>query len=176
MIINPDFTQNPPLILVVDDEKTLRLVLRRAMELEGYRIAEAANGKQCLEFCQQLKPELVLLDAMMPEMDGFGCCAQLLPLLGNESPAVLMITTLNDKESVDRAFEVGATDYITKPIDWPVLRQRVRRVLQTRWAVTQLQQHIQVQENLAHQMTKKTEELVATNATLQIQIAERQKA
>lgn len=60
MVINPDFTQNPPLILVVDDEKTLRLVVRRAIEQEGYRIAEAADGKQCLEFCQQLKPELVL--------------------------------------------------------------------------------------------------------------------
>jgi two-component sensor histidine kinase/CheY-like chemotaxis protein len=175
-MISPDFKKNPPLILVVDDEKTLRLVLRRAMEKEGYRIAEATNGEQCLESCQQLKPDLVLLDAMMPEMDGFTCCAQLPTLLGDECPAVLMITTLNDKASVDRAFEVGAADYVTKPIDWPVLYQRVRRLLQTRWAMTELRQRIKVQDDLALQMAKQTKDLVAANAALQTEIAERKQA
>lgn len=175
-MISPDFKKNPPLILVVDDEKTLRLVLRRAMEKEGYRIAEAINGEQCLETCQQLKPDLVLLDAMMPEMDGFTCCDQLPTLLGDECPAVLMITTLNDKASVDRAFEVGAADYVTKPIDWPVLYQRVRRLLQTRWAMTELRQRIKVQDDLALQMAKQTTDLVAANAALQTEIAERKQA
>lgn len=175
-MISPDFKKNPPLILVVDDEKTLRLVLRRAMEKEGYRIAEAIDGEQCLETCQQLKPDLVLLDAMMPEMDGFTCCAQLPTLLGDECPAVLMITTLNDKASVDRAFEVGAADYVTKPIDWPVLYQRVRRLLQTRWAMTELRQRIKVQDDLALQMAKQTTDLVAANAALQTEIAERKQA
>lgn len=173
---NFTFEHNSPLILIVDDEKTLRLVLRRAMEKEGYLTSEATNGKECLEFCQQLKPDLVLLDAMMPEMDGFTCCAQLLALLGDESPAVLMITTLNDKVSVDRAFEVGAIDYISKPLDWPVLLQRVRRLLQTRWAMTQLKQQIKVQDRLASQMAKKTTELVDANAALESEITERKQA
>ncbi len=168
-MISPDFKQNPPLILIVDDEKTVRLVLRRAMEKEGYRIAEATDGEQCLESCQQLKLDLLLLDAMIPQVDGFSCCAQLPGLLGNECPTVLMITTLNDKASVDQAFEVGAADYITKPIDWPVLCQRVRRLLQTRWAMTQLQQRIKMQEDLAVQM-------VNANTALQTEIAERQMA
>ncbi len=161
-MINPDFEKNSPLILVVDDEKTLRLVLRRAMQKEGYRIAEAADGEKCLEFCQQIKPDIVLLDAMMPLLDGFTCCARLAPLLGDECPAVLMITTLNDKASVDRAFEVGATDYVTKPIDWPVLLMRVRRLLQSRWAMSQLRQ--------------RTTELISANAALQVEITERQQA
>jgi len=161
-MISPDFEQNPPLVLIVDDEKTVRLVLRRAMQKEGYRIAEAADGEQCLDLCLQIKPDLVLLDAMMPQIDGFTCCAQLLALLGNESPAVLMITTLNDKASVDQAFDVGAADYITKPIDWPVLCQRVRRLLQTRWAMTQLLQ--------------RTEDLTTANAALHAEITERQQA
>ncbi len=154
-MISPDFENNPPLILIVDDEKTLRLVVSRAMEREGYRIAQAADGEQCLEFCQQLKPDMVLLDAMMPQMDGFACCAKLHTLMGDDCPAVLMITTLNDKTSVDRAFEVGATDYVTKPIAWAVLKQRVRRLLQTRWAMT---------------------ELKTANATLQTEITSRQQA
>ena len=129
------------------------------MEKEGYRVAEALDGEQCLDFCQQFQPDMVLLDAMMPQIDGFTCCARLLALLGDECPAVLMITALNDKASVDRAFEMGATDYITKPIDWPVLKQRVRRLLQTRWAMTQLRQ--------------RTAELITANTALQTEITER---
>ena len=66
-----DFYQKPPLILIVDDEKTLRLVLSRAMEQEGYQVSEAENGHQCLAFCQNQLPDIILLDAMMPVMDGF---------------------------------------------------------------------------------------------------------
>lgn len=161
-MISPDFKKSQPLILVVDDEKTLRLVLRRAMEKEGYRVTEAENSEQCLESCQQLKPDLVLLDAMMPQMDGFACCARLSALLGDDCPAVLIITTLNDKASVDRAFEVGATDYATKPIDWPVLLMRVRRLIQTRYAMSQLRQ--------------RTTELMTANVALQTEITHRRQA
>ena len=175
-MVNPNFEQDPPLILIVDDERTIRLVLRRAMEKEGYRVAEATDGKHCLEACQQLQPDLVLLDAIMPELDGFDCCAQLSKDLGDQRPSVLMITALNDKTSVDRAFAVGAADYITKPIDWPVLCQRVRRLLQTRWATKELQRQIRAQEDLALQMARRSKELEVANTALQTEIAERQQA
>ncbi len=175
-MISPNFETDPPLVLIVDDEKTVRLLLHRVVEKEGYRILEAVDGKQCLNLCQQLKPDLVLLDALMPQMDGFSCCAQLSALLGDESPTVLMITGLNDKQSVDQAFEVGAADYITKPIDWPVLCQRMRRLLHTRWAMKELRQRVRVQEDLAQQLTKQTEELGSANAALQIEIKERKQA
>lgn len=159
-MINPDFEKNPPLILVVDDEKTLRVLLRRVMEKEGYRVVEAEDGEQCLSACQQKQPDMVLLDAMMPVMDGFACCAQLQTRLAEECPPVLMITVLDDKASVDRAFEVGATDYITKPIHWPVLRQRVRRLLQTRWAMRQLQRQVERERLLTEQLEAANQQLL----------------
>lgn len=122
--------ENSPLFLVVDDDKSMRMILRLALEQEGYQVVEAQNGEACLAAYQQHQPEAVLLDAMMPVMDGFACCRQLRTLSGNDGIPILMITVLDDPDSVDQAFEVGATDYITKPIHWTVLRQRVRRLLQ----------------------------------------------
>jgi diguanylate cyclase (GGDEF)-like protein len=138
--------ESTPVILVVDDDQFTRQLLRRVMEKEGYLVIEAANGEQGLEAYKRLKPHLVLLDALMPVMDGFTCCTQL-QMLGNDKSIesevfvdesfqdasrtpVLMITGLEDQESVDRAFAVGATDYLTKPIHLAVLRQRVRRIIQ----------------------------------------------
>jgi diguanylate cyclase (GGDEF)-like protein len=140
------FKDGTPIILVVDDDQFTRQLLRRVMEKEGYQVIEAANGEQGLEAYKRIKPHLVLLDALMPVMDGFTCCTHL-QQLGNEKvleqevfvdeafqdaarTPVLMITGLEDQESVDRAFAVGATDYLTKPIHLAVLRQRVRRIIQ----------------------------------------------
>jgi adenylate cyclase len=122
--------QAVPQILIVDDEETQQLFTRRVMEKEGYRVTDASNGKECLEICQTAPPDMILLDAMMPVMDGFTCCEKLKANPKTKEIPVLMITALDDKKSVNRAFEVGATDYITKPIHWPVLIQRVRRSIQ----------------------------------------------
>jgi|SRR6478672_6679687 len=159
-MLYPDFHDRIPLVLLVDDEKTLRLVLRRAMENEGYQVADVNNGEECLAFCNQQLPDLILLDAMMPLMDGFTCCSQLQAQLGNDCPPVLMITTLNDSEFVDQAFAAGASDYVTKPIHWAVLRQRVRRLIHTNWTMQELREKI-VRERL---LMKKLE---AVNQELQ---------
>ncbi len=131
--------QAPPLVLVVDDDKSMRILLRKAMEQEGYQVAEASEGEQALAAYTRLHPDIVLLDALMPVMDGFTCCAQLQKLPGGARTPVLMITGLEDRESVDRAFVVGATDYVTKPIHWAVLRQRVRRLIQQSHLYRQLE-------------------------------------
>ncbi|HAZ49975.1 MAG TPA: adenylate/guanylate cyclase domain-containing response regulator [Cyanobacteria bacterium UBA11369] len=122
-------TQETPLVLIVDDEQTQQLFMRRVMEKEGYRVMEAANGEECLALCQQQTPDIILIDALMPVMDGFACCAQLKTQPETKQIPVLMITSLEDKQSVNKAFEVGAIDYVTKPIHWPVLLQRVRRII-----------------------------------------------
>jgi diguanylate cyclase (GGDEF)-like protein len=138
----------PPLILVVDDDRFMRDLLRQAMEKEGYRVAEAENGQQGLDAYIRLNPDIVLLDAIMPVMDGFTCCTQLQRLSGDgfsgdnrftSNTPVLMITSLEDNQSVNRAFEVGAVDYVTKPIHWAVLRQRVKRLLEQSELYRQLQ-------------------------------------
>jgi len=80
--------------------------------------------EECLAAYTRIHPDIILLDAMMPVMDGFTCCAKQKHSLVEIAP-VLIITGLEDEASVDWAFEVGAIDYVTKPIHWPVLRQRV---------------------------------------------------
>ncbi|MBD2101907.1 GAF domain-containing protein [Leptolyngbya sp. FACHB-261] len=129
-----------PLILVVDDDSAMRLLLVQVLKQEGYQVVEASNGEQALDAFTRLKPDIVLLDAVMPVMDGFTCCSKLRNLTDDDGTPVLMITSLEEQESVDQAFEVGATDYITKPIHWAVLRQRVRRLTQARRATKDLRQ------------------------------------
>jgi PAS domain S-box-containing protein len=123
-----------PLILIADDEMDLRAMLRILLERDGYRIAEARNGEEAVAFCQQQLPDVVLLDILMPVMDGAAACAHIQALPGGDRVPVLMITALNDKQSIDRCFDAGATDYLTKPINNQVLRRRVRRLLRTRQA------------------------------------------
>ncbi|MDF5707499.1 MAG: PleD family two-component system response regulator [Nostoc sp. S4] len=134
--MNNTIQANQHLVLIVDDERLNRIRLRLLLEKEGYQIVEADNGKEALIVFQESHPDLVLLDAMMPEMDGFDCCAQLLSLDFSKYIPVLMITGLEDRQSVDRAFAAGAIDYVTKPIYWPVLRQRIKRLIEQ----SQLQQ------------------------------------
>jgi diguanylate cyclase (GGDEF)-like protein/PAS domain S-box-containing protein len=123
-----------PLILVVDDDRAMRMLLRRVMEQEGFRVAEAEDGSRCLEAYRELHPDMVLLDAVMPVMDGFEACARLKAEPNGFNTPVLIITSLDDSVSVNQAFAAGASDYVTKPIHWAVLRQRVRRLLRARQA------------------------------------------
>lgn len=156
-------TNPPPVILLADDDKMMRLLLREFMEQEGYKVVEVTNGKECTEAFVTIKPDLVLLDAIMPVMDGFNCCKQLVQITKNlwsasliastdestmgktvismlcDRTPILMITGLDDPQSVDRAFEAGASDFVTKPIHWAVLRQRVRRLLQQAQLYKQLE-------------------------------------
>ena len=146
-----------PLILVVDDDKSMRILLCKAMEKEGYQVAEASDGEECLVLYKQLQPDIILLDAMMPLMDGFTCCTQLQILPGGDRTPVLMITGLEDQESVDRAFTAGATDYVTKPIRWPVLRQRVRRLVQASRAIRDITERQRVEAEIRTALEKEKE-------------------
>lgn len=141
--MNSNIQKDFALILIADDDRFTRMLLRQIMEEEGYQVAEVGNGEECLTAYIQLQPDMVLLDAMMPVMDGFTCCTQLQAISTGDSPnnhrftadvPVLMITGLNDQASVDWAFAAGATDFVTKPIHPPVLRRRVRRLLEASWA------------------------------------------
>lgn len=133
---NEDFV----LILVVDDDDFTRKQLCHLLQKAGYQVAAASNGLEALASYTQLHPDIVLLDAIMPEMDGFTCCAQLQTLPDAENTIVIMVTALYDQASVEKAFTVGATDFITKPIQWPVLSQRLRRLLAANRAIRELRQ------------------------------------
>ena len=123
-----------PLILIADDDKATRVLLRRVMEREGYRVVAAETGAEAVRLCQSVAADLILLDYIMPELDGVDACAQIRTLDRYKATPVLMITSLDDDASIHRALVCGASDYITKPILLPVLRQRVRHLLASRRA------------------------------------------
>ena len=123
-----------PLILVADDDDVLRRLLRQFLKHNGYSVVEAVNGVDAIDLFQSKKPDLVLLDAKMPMMDGFQACREMKKKPRGGKVPVVMVTALEDDNSVDRAFSAGAEDYITKPIHWPVLRQRVRLLIERKQA------------------------------------------
>ncbi|MBF8982830.1 EAL domain-containing protein [Lutibacter sp. B2] len=131
-MIEKIFDKRKPLILVVDDSKLMRVTFKNFLEEQGYDVIEAKNGIEGLSLFQKLKPDIILMDFVMPGIDGVTACAQLQKLPdGNHTP-LIMITSLEDEHSVNLAFEAGATDYISKPINWAVLRQRLNRLLHAR--------------------------------------------
>ena len=115
-----------PLALVVDDELVVRIVVREVLELSGHEVCEAENGPQALERFIEYRPDIVLLDIMMPGMDGFTACAQLRDLVGGSRVPILIMTALDDTESIATAYERGATDFITKPLNPTILSHRVK--------------------------------------------------
>jgi len=108
-----------------------RMVLRRLMARQGYVVLEADNGREALEQVRRSRPDLVLMDVMMPELDGYAACVELRRDDGDDSLPIIMLTGADELESIERAFNAGATDFITKPINWALLSERVRYALRT---------------------------------------------
>ncbi len=113
-------------ILVVDDEPRLRDVIRLNVEMEGYRVVEAATGYEALERMREELPDLIILDVMMPEMDGFAALKELREI---STVPVIMLTVRSDEPERIRGLELGADDYMTKPFSAPELLSRVKAVL-----------------------------------------------
>ncbi len=118
-----------PLVLVVDDDTTSRMLMRRTLEKAGFSVAEAGNGLEALASFERMPPEIILLDVEMPELDGFATCRRIRALPNGGHLPILMVTGRDDVHSVNAAYEAGATDFTSKPINWPVLGHRVRYML-----------------------------------------------
>ena len=116
-------------VLIVDDDAGTRFVIRSILANDGYRIEEAEGAAQAVAVCERRMPDLVLMDAHMPETDGFTACTRIRGLSAGEHIPMLVITALDDEHTIDRAFGAGATDYIPKPLNFAVLRKRVARLL-----------------------------------------------
>ncbi len=121
--------QKKPLVLVVDDDAGERLLIREALLADGFAVSEAENGQEALEKVVVQRPDIVLMDIIMPKMDGFAACATLRAMPGVEDVPIMIVTGLNDTASVEWAYGYGATDFITKPLNWRMLQYRVRYVL-----------------------------------------------
>jgi len=124
-------TTNPkkPLLLIVDDDRSLRMLMRATLEQGGFEVAEAENGLVALSAFENLLPTAVLLDVIMPEMDGIDVCKAIRKLPEGKHLPVLMVTGLEDFDSIRQFFDAGATDFITKPLNWTALSKRVRQLL-----------------------------------------------
>jgi len=118
-------------ILVVDDDPLQRAMARQALENSSYEVTEAENGCDALDAIQSCPHDLVMLDVLMPKMDGFETCAHLRANSGTKDTPILMVTGLEDIASVEKAFEVGATNFMTKPLHWQLLNHQVRYILRS---------------------------------------------
>ena len=116
-------------ILVVDDEERNRRLLVAMLEVEGYTTVEAADGAQALELARRNPPDIVLLDIMMPEMDGYEVARALKADTATSAIPVVMVTALDDRESRLRGLEAGAEEFVSKPVDRNELRIRVRNLM-----------------------------------------------
>ncbi|WP_020674745.1 sensor histidine kinase [Geopsychrobacter electrodiphilus] len=128
-----------PLILVVDDDASIRVMVCMFLQEEGFIIAEAENGEAALEVFDQVQPQAVLLDAMMPVMNGFDACRALRKRPAGEHVPVMIITGLDDVDSAQRAYEAGATDFTTKPFNLIMLGYRLRYMLRASQTLNDLQ-------------------------------------
>lgn len=118
-----------PTALVVDDDPVIRLLAVRALEDAGWWVEEASNGSDGFQAFQRLKPEVVLLDVMMPDIDGYTVCAKIRAHSEGTHIPILIMTGLDDYESITRAYDAGATDFIVKPLNDLLLIHRVRYIV-----------------------------------------------
>ncbi|MCC7703261.1 EAL domain-containing protein [Janthinobacterium sp. GW460P] len=131
---------SPPrgLVLVADDDPVMRLLMRQMLTQVGLDVIEAEDGVQALASYKHSGPDLVMLDVDMPAMDGFAVCREIRHQEVGGTVPVIMVTGGDELEAVTRAYEVGATDFISKPINWPILGHRVLYVLRASDAIARL--------------------------------------
>jgi PAS domain S-box-containing protein len=115
-------------VLIVDDEPFGRETLEALLKGQRYNLVFARNGAQALQKATELVPDLILLDVMMPDMDGFEVCRRLRADVQLTQVPIIMVTALDDRDSRVRGLEAGADDFVSKPFDWVALQARVRTI------------------------------------------------
>ena len=113
-------------VLLVDDDDEFRLLARESLKGAGFIIHEASSAQQALNYLKNARPELILLDALMPILSGFDLCKSLQESASTSDIPIIMLTGLNDIDSVDRAFDVGASNFVSKPINFGSLFHQIR--------------------------------------------------
>jgi predicted signal transduction protein with EAL and GGDEF domain/DNA-binding response OmpR family regulator len=122
---------NQPKVLLVDDDEVNLLLTSMALRERGFSVLEVSSGEQAIQTLANWLPDVVVLDALMPGMDGFTTCHEMRDLPGFESLPVLMLTGLDDDASINRAYEAGATDFFVKSNQWSLLGGRLQYLLRS---------------------------------------------
>lgn len=152
------------LILVVDDVAHNLQVLCNILGKRSYRIAVAKNGLQALEMVEKVTPDLILLDVMMPEMDGFEVCRRLQQIPATRDVPVIFLTAKTENENVVQGFEIGAVDYITKPFNATELLVRV----QTHMELKRARQELLIKNKELTEAKEQLEHAARTDALTQL--------
>jgi class 3 adenylate cyclase len=157
--------RTPPRILVVDDEPMNLDILRTRLGVHGYEILTATNGEEALEVATAQQPDLILLDIMMPKMDGIDVCRHLKADTSLPFTPIIMVTAKADSKDIVAGLEAGAEEYLTKPIDQAALVARVKSMLRIKAL------HDTVQEQ-ATRLEAQSEQLADWNRTLEQRVQE----
>jgi class 3 adenylate cyclase len=131
----------PPRILVVDDNPTNRDILDARLQAHGYAVLQAADGEQALRMAAEQAPDVVLLDVMMPKLDGFEVCRRLKRDAGTGFMPVILVTARAESKDVVAGLDAGADEYLAKPVDQAALLARIRSMLR----IKQLHEKVQAQ-------------------------------
>ena len=155
----PDATGNlaKPTILVVEDEAPLLTLLRYNLEKQGFRVEEAADGQEALLRVAEAKPDLILLDWMLPALSGLEVCRQIRRRPATRDLPIIMVTARTEDQDAVRALDTGADDYIAKPYAMDALLARIRALLRRSGAVPvkgRLEWHDIVMDQDAHRVTR----------------------
>ncbi|BBP44832.1 two-component system response regulator [Thiosulfatimonas sediminis] len=144
---------SPSKVLIIEDDSVTRMMLAKVLTHSGYEIIQATNGREGLGAYMQHNPNVVLMDVMMPVMDGFAATRAIREYEQKRAVPILMLTALDDIHSIDDAFDAGATDFITKPINWGIFAQRIKYALRTAQIEDRLRSR-QAELNFAQQLAK----------------------
>lgn len=120
-----------PRVLLVDDDPVNLMLIEAALHEHGFDVTSIHSGEEALDLVTQWTPELIVLDALMPGLDGFQTCERLRALPGFENSPILMLTGLDDEASINRAYQAGATDFFVKSTQWRLLAGRLRYLLRS---------------------------------------------
>jgi len=132
------YSKKRGVVLVADDDPVMRLLMLEMLEGVNLDAIEAENGVQAVALARERSPDLILMDVEMPEMDGFSACRAIRDLENGATVPIVMVTGGDDLEAVTNAYEAGATDFVSKPINWPILGHRVLYVLRASDAIVRL--------------------------------------
>jgi len=116
-------------VLVVDDTRTSLFLLKQLLQNGGYEVETASDGWEALDMVPEFQPDLVLLDVMMPGLDGIECCRRIRETEGYSDIRIMMVTALGEMDRIQEAFAAGCDDYVSKPVDRAELDRKVKELL-----------------------------------------------